>query len=83
MIEDDHGGAVAGAPGRTCAAAATERWAVARSVSKALGPDLRLASWPATRRPWRASKAAMSLGIRWVSHLLQRTVAALLARPRQ
>jgi DNA-binding transcriptional MocR family regulator len=42
VIEDDHAAEVAGATARTVTAG-RQKWAVVRSVSKSLGPDLHLA----------------------------------------
>ena len=79
VLEDDHGGSVAGAPARTLCTGGVERWAVVRSVSKSLGPDLRLAFLAGDEATIARVEGRLALGIRWVSHLLQRTVAALLA----
>ena len=62
VIEDDHAGPVAGTPALTLAHARKRRWAVVRSVSKSLGPDLRLASWPATRPRSPACEGRQALG---------------------
>jgi len=78
VLEDDHLGPIAGAP-RITLTAGRERWAAARSLAKSLGPDLRIAVLAAD--PHTASRVGgrQAVGPGWVSHLLQRIAAELLA----
>jgi DNA-binding transcriptional MocR family regulator len=76
LIEDDHLGPVAGVDWHS-AGGSTAHHAVVRSVSKWLGPDLRLAILTGDELTLSRVEGRQSLGPGWVSGLIQRLVANL------
>jgi DNA-binding transcriptional MocR family regulator len=77
VVEDDHAGPVAGAAARTVCRDGPDRWAVIRSFSKALGPDLRLALMAGDSVTISRVEGRQQLGAGWVSHVLQGLVLGL------
>jgi DNA-binding transcriptional MocR family regulator len=81
IVEDDHAGIVSGASFSTIVTPAARRWAVIRSTSKVLHPDLRVALMAGDAATIARVEGRQALGTRWVSHVLQAIVAALLTEP--
>lgn len=80
IVENDPAGPVSGVP-YTSLCSHARRWAVIRSVSKFLGPDLRLAVLSGDELTIARVQGRLSLGVRWVSHLLQDLTLALWSDP--
>ncbi|MGC0365766.1 DNA-binding transcriptional MocR family regulator [Rhodococcus sp. 27YEA15] len=78
VVEDDHVSLVSGSPAHSLTHG-RRSWAVIRSMSKILGPDLRLAVMSSDRTTADLVQGRQALGPGWVSHLVQRSVAAMLA----
>ncbi|WP_159498647.1 aminotransferase class I/II-fold pyridoxal phosphate-dependent enzyme [Microbacterium sp. 18062] len=81
VIEDDHFSLLSSQPYHSIIGVEHQRWALVRSVSKFLGPDMCLAV--AASDPDTAERLSMRLspGTTWVSHLLQRLTHALATDP--
>lgn len=82
VIEDDHFSLLSARPFHSVIGADQQRWALIRSVSKFLGPDMCLAITASD--PDTAERLARRLnpGSQWVSHLLQRLALELLTDER-
>ncbi|MGW2841015.1 aminotransferase class I/II-fold pyridoxal phosphate-dependent enzyme [Streptomyces sp. NPDC001493] len=76
LLEDDHGHAFVDVPLHPLAGT-TRHWAVVRSVSKAYGPDLRVAALTGDSITMDRVAGRQRLGPGWVSRLLQRAMVHL------
>ena len=76
VVEDDYVAAVAGAP-YFGVHGASAHWVVIRSLSKVLGPDLRIGLVAGDSLTISRVEGRQLLGPGWVSHLLQQTAALL------
>lgn len=77
LVEDDHAADITELKAFTTTEPARARWAHVRSVSKGLGPDLRVAVVAGDRTTVARVEGRRLLGAGWVSHLLQRLVVSL------
>lgn len=81
FIDDDHSSLLQLAPYRNILAANAKRWLVTRSVSKFLGPDMRVAIAAGDALTVARISRAQAYAMGWVSLLLQRLVGGLLQQP--
>ncbi|HEY4467157.1 MAG TPA: transcriptional regulator PtsJ [Klebsiella sp.] len=79
VIVDDHFALLSSSAWQPVIAVETRRWAVVRSMSKALGPDLRLAIVASDTATSARLRLRLNSGSQWVSHLLQDLVHACLS----
>ena len=81
VIVDDHFALLSRREYHSVIPADAARWALVRSFSKALGPDIRVAALVSDARTSRQLRLRLAPGISWVSHLLQDLVEAGVTRP--
>ena len=81
LIEVDPVGPVSGAPMTTLTGTPPEHWVSIKSTSMFLGPDLRVAAVAGDETTIARVERRQALGVRWVSHLLQRLTLTLWSDP--
>ncbi|MFJ3957493.1 aminotransferase class I/II-fold pyridoxal phosphate-dependent enzyme [Arthrobacter sp. NPDC090010] len=81
VIEDDHFSMLSTHDYNTIIGEGHRRWALVRSVSKFLGPDLRLAFIATDTETATRLASRLNPGTTWVSHLLQRLALHQLSNP--
>jgi DNA-binding transcriptional MocR family regulator len=81
VIEDDHFAGIATTDYHRATPPEHPRWALVRSFSKFLGPDLRLAVVAADPDTTRRLETRLAVGATWVSRLLQHIAHQLLTDP--
>jgi DNA-binding transcriptional MocR family regulator len=78
---DDHYALLSGKEYHSVLPSGIQRWALVRSFSKTLGPDVRLAMVASDTATSRQLRLRLASGTSWVSHLLQDMVEVTLGRP--
>ncbi|MER7795766.1 aminotransferase class I/II-fold pyridoxal phosphate-dependent enzyme [Microbacterium sp. NPDC096154] len=79
VIQDDYFSLLSQQPFPAIIGPSHQRWALVRSVSKFVGPDMSLAVTATDRHTAERLAMRLSPGTTWVSHLLQRLTHALLS----
>jgi DNA-binding transcriptional MocR family regulator len=81
IIEDDHYSLLSRRPYHSVIPDGHPRWALVRSMSKFLGPDLRLALLASDPETAAQLRTRLSPGKTWVSRILQRVAVGMLDHP--